>query len=432
MISLAGRGSILHQQAIGWFAVNKSTSLAIGVLADKTAGVAATGTIVFTSAATGSGTIAFYLGGVLVSVGVASGDATTAMATNTAAAINAEADLPVTASVVGSTVTMTFRHKGLVGNSFDVRTNYNGESLPAGVALTITAVGSVVAGTTAPTLTNLIAAMSPHWFQIISHPYTDSTTLGVIEAEMLTRSEPLRSQDGLAITSAAGSFSTLSTLGQSRNSQYSSIVAQGGANPLTPPMTFAAEVAGLVALSGAIDPARPFQTLALKNAVPVALADAFDDSERNLLLFDGIATTKTAAGGVVQIDRMITTWQTNPSGQPDTSYLDATTILTLLYLRFDFRSFFVSHYPRHKLAADGTKFGPGQAVITPLMAKAEAVHRFTLWERLGLVQNADAFKANLVVEINATDPNRLDFLLPPNLIAQLLVVAAKMQFRLGA
>src|SRR4051812_26976148 len=65
-IAGGGRGSMIHRQAIAWFAINPGVSLWFGVLADNGAGVAATGTIVFTAAATGGGTIAFYLGGVLV------------------------------------------------------------------------------------------------------------------------------------------------------------------------------------------------------------------------------------------------------------------------------------------------------------------------------------------------------------------------------
>ena len=417
-IALAGRGSILHRQCLAWFGVNKSTDLWLGVLADNGAGVAATGTI------------AFYFGGVRVSVAVASGDTTTTLATNTAAAINAAADLPITAGSSTATVTMTFRHKGLVGNSYDTRTNYNpGEVLPAGVAMTITQVGGVVAGTTAPSLTNLIANMSAQWFEIWTHPYTDATSLSAIEAELLSRAGPLRAIDGLAITSSsAAALSTLQTLGTGRNSGYSSIVAQSGNNPLTPPMEFAAEAAALVAIAGAIDPARPFQTLQMVNALPCAPIDVYDVLERDSLLHSGIATTKSV-GSVVQLDRMITTYQTNPSGQPDTAYLDATTILTLLLLRFDFRVH-MSKYSRHKLADDGTRFAPGQPVMTPALGRSEALTWFRDNEERGLVQNVDAFKANLLVVRNPSDPNRLDFLLPPNLMSQLIVTAAQLQFRL--
>ena len=429
-ITKAGRGSMLHRMSKAWFAVNKSTPLYLGVLADNGAGVAATGTIVFTAASTAAGTLSLYLGGELVQVAVAAGDATTALATNTAAAINANLDLPVTASVAASTVTITFRHKGLVGNAYDVRVNYrDDEKLPAGVALTINAVGSVVAGTTNPSLANLIAAMADLWFHIWAHPYTDATSLAAIEAELVSRAGPLRMIDGLAISAAAGNLATLLALGASRNGPYSTIFAQPGASPLTPPMEFAAEAAGLVALHGAADPARPFQTLAFVRAMPTLESDQWSLEERNQLLFSGIATTKRTTTGV-QLERVITTYRTAPSGETDTSLLDATSVLTLMYLRFSWRQRMLTRYPRHKLASDGTRFSSGQQIITPKIGKAEALLWFREMEGAGLVEGFDQFKRDLVVERNATDPNRLDFLLPPDLINQLIFVGTQIQFKL--
>lgn len=431
-IAIGGRGSMLHRQVLAWFASNKSTELWLGVLADNGAGVAATGTILVATPATAAGTIALYLGGERITVGVNLGDATTAIATAIGAAINANLDIPVTASVAASTVTLTFRHKGLTGNTYDIRANFrDGEALPAGVTLTIVTLGAVVAGTTAPVLTNLLAAMADLWFQIWTHPYTDATSLAAIEAELLARFGPMRQQQGVAITSATGTFSTLTSLGVGRNSPHSVIVAQTGIVPLTPPMEFAADVAAVVAAAGAADPARPFQTLALGRALGTAETDQWDPStERNVFLFSGIATTKRVTGGGVQIERMITTYETSPSGATDTAYLDVTTMLTLMYLRYSFRVRMQTKYPRHKLANDGTKLGPGQAVITPKLAKAEAITWFRELQELGLVEDFDQFKRDLVVVRNDTDPNRLEFLLPPNLINQLIVTAAQIQFLL--
>lgn len=433
-ITQAGMGSMLHRMAIAWFASNKSTPVFLGVLADNPAGVQATGTIVVAGPATAAGTIALYLGGERVTVGVNNGDAASAIATNIAAAINAQVDLPVTASASVATVTITFRHKGLVGNTYDVRASFNqGETLPAGVTLTITAVGAATPGTTNPTLTNLIAAMAPLWFQVWAHPYTDATSLAAIENELAVRFGPTRMIDGVAITSMSGTLSAHTTLGQARNSQSSAIVAQPWDSPLTPPMEFAAEVAALVAFYGSQDPARPFQTLAMTNAIaPSATTTGhqwtFD--ERNTLLFDGIATTKIGAGNQIQLERIITTYQKNPAGAADTAYLDVTTMLTLMYLRYDFRNRMRTKYPRHKLANDGVQYGSGQSIITPKIGKAEAVTWFDDMMLLGLVEDPDQFKRDLVVQRNASDPNRLDFLLPPNLINQLVVTAAQIQFLL--
>jgi phage tail sheath gpL-like len=237
----------------------------------------------------------------------------------------------------------------------------------------------------------------------------------------------MRMIDGVAFTAKQDTLSNLATLGLGRNSQHSSIMA-ANSSP-TPPMEIAAAVAAVAAYYAQIDPARPFQTLPLAGVLPPAETSRFTNSERNTLLFDGISVSKVI-GGIVQLDRLITTFQTNSAGAADTSYLDVTTMFTLLYLRYSFRAQMTSRYPRHKLANDGTRFGPGQSVMTPKIGKAEAINWFQSMEELGLVENFEQFKRDLVVERNVGDPNRMDFLLPPDVINQLIVTAAQIQFRL--
>jgi phage tail sheath gpL-like len=427
VIALAGQGSLLHRLAIAWFAENQETETWIGVLSDDNSGVQASGTITVSGPATAAGTIALYLGGERVTVGVASGDANTAIATAIGAAINASGSLAVTATVSNAVVTVTYRHKGAVGNSYDVRHSYRiGEQLPSGVGLTIVAMAS---GATNPSLASLIAAMGDTWFHVIAHPYTDATSLSAIEAELASRAGPMRMIDGLAITSASGTHSALTTLGGARNSAWSIIASQPGESPVTPPAEFAAGCAAVIARAAAADPARPFQTLSVTRALPPAEADLFTSSERNLLLFDGIATSVALPGGAVQVERAITTYQNAPSGDDDTSYLDSNTPLTLMLLRYTWRVRMRKKYPRHKLGNDDARFGPGQLVMTPKLARAEAIAWYQEQMDRGLVENLPAFKAALVVERSQTNPNRLDLLLPPDLINQLMVVATNMQFR---
>lgn len=426
----AGRGSQLHRMALAYFANNTSTETWVGFLADDAAGVAATGTVTFTGPATAAGTLALYVAGVRVPVAVTSGMTAQALAIEVVAAIAANTNLPVTSATggVGSEhiVTWTARNKGAAGNDIDVRVNYReGESLPAGITAVVVD-GS--GGTTSPDLTAIIEAMGDQWFQVVAHPYTDDGSLDVLEAEMASRFSATRMIDGMAITGAVGTQSALTTLGALRNSPHSVILSQPGENPPTHPAEFAAAVAGVVALAAQADPARPFQTLTVRGVLPPAEPDNFTRAERNLMLFDGISTTVTGAGGVVQLERVITTYQTNGAGEEDTSYLSAETLFTLLYLRYSFRARWTSRYPRHKLADDGTRIGAGQAVVTPGIGKAEALSWFREMEELGLVEDFEAFKAGLVVERNASNPNRLDFLLPPNLINQLVGVAASLQF----
>lgn len=424
--TLFGKGSMLAGMVRAALQVDTYTELQCMPMEDNGAGVAATGTIVVTGPATASGTINLLVAGRTVDVGVVSGDASTAIATAIAAAITANTDLPVTASAATSTVTVTARNKGEAGNSIDVRANYyTGQALPAGVGLTINA---MTGGTGNPDVATALAAIGGEWFQTWAFPYTDTSNLTKLKTELASRFAWDREIEAHAFCAARGTQGTLATLGASHNSQHLTIVMAN--NEPMPAYEKAAETMAIAAQYGAIDPARPIQNLAYSWCLPPAAKDRLTNQERNLLLFSGIATTKVDAGGSMLAERLVTTYRTNAAGANDTSYLDVETLLTLMYIRHDWRDYILRKYPRHKLADDGTRYGIGQAVVTPVVMKAEAIAKFREWEEIGLVENIDDFKANLIAERNVSDPNRLDVLLPPDLVNQLRIVGNQIQFRL--
>ncbi len=422
-----GRGSQLAEMLRALKAVNRTTECVAIALDDLPAGVAALGAVAIGGTATANGTLALYIGGQRVSVGVAAGAAANTIATSVAAAINAIDTLAVTAAVDGvdeNKVNLTARHAGLFGNDIDLRVNYQlDDALPAGVTATFTAMAS---GAGNPDIAAAIAAMADTQYHTVISGYTDATNLAALETELARRWGPLVQQEGQAFAAAGGSFGTLTTLGESRNSPHLSIVG-AGKSP-SPPWAWAAVLGAIDALEP--DPARPRQTLALSGLLPPAPADRFDRDGRDLLLQSGIATTVTDSGGVVRIERLITTYQESPGGEADTSYLDIETMRTLAYLRATLRARIALRYPRHKLADDGTLFAPGQAVATPKLIRAEILHLFREWEAAGLVENFEQFDDELIVERNASDPNRVDALLPPDTVNQLRVFAGLIQFRL--
>lgn len=347
-------------------------------------------------------------------------------ATLSGGVVGSEANLPVHASVSSAVVTLRAMNAGLVGNEIDVRHSYqDGEALPSGVSVSIAAMSG---GATNPTLTSLISAMGDQWFNIIAHPYTDATSLTAIENELDDRSGPLRAIEGFAITAKNASYGTVSTLGDSRNSRFS-VIFPTQSSP-TPPAEFAANAAAAISREGANDPALPLHTVPLDWVKAPASADRYTMQQRNLHLFDGIAEFSVGAGDQVQLGRVITTYQKNAAGSPDISYLDLNTGLTLMRLRYSFIVWFASKFARAKLTDDGGKIPPGTNIVTPKLAKAEAVAWFESQERAGLVSGVDRFKEALVVVRNDGDPNRLDMQMSPDLMNQLVVTANKIQFAL--
>lgn len=419
-----GRGSMLSAMLAALKAANTYTECWAVALDDNGAGVAATGTITLAGAPTEAGTLNVYIGGKLAQVGVASAATVASLATALAAAVNADTTLPVTASATGAVVTLIARHKGEVANTLDTRLNYySGERTPKGMTATVVALGS---GTANPDVQAAITAIGDEQFHTVVMPYTDASNLGKLEALLATRFGPMVQKEGHAFAAAAGSHAAVTTLGATRNSPHLTVVG-AGRSP-TPTYVWAAVVAAVDAYEP--DPARPRQTLALPGLLPQAIADRWTRDERNLALFSGVSTTLVDAGGPVLVERLITTYRTNAYGVADTAYLDLETLRTIAYLRFTVRARVALKFPRHKLANDGTAFGPGQAIVTPNTIRAELVALFMDWMDAGLAEGLEQFKRELIVQRSSTDPNRVDAIIPPDVVNQFRVFAAQVQFLL--
>ncbi len=425
-VAAFGQHSMLAQMAAVFLGLNSSAEVWALPQADDGAGVKATKTVTVTGPATSAGTLALLVAGRQVPIGVAADATATQVATAIAAAVNAHADLPYTAGSALGVATLTARHAGVAANSIDVRVNYySDDETPAGLTV---AIAAGVTGTTDPQLSAAIAELGDEPFDIFVLPYTGAANLTALETELASRWGPQRMLDGLALAAARGTQGSLASFGDGRNSAYVSCLGYNAA-PQSP-WEWAAAFAAVVAQYGYIDPARPFQTLALGGMLPPAETDRFTRSERELLLRDGISTFTVDAGGVVALERVITFYQEDAAGNADTAFLDLNTLLTLSYMRWSLRLRFAQKFPRHKLASDGMPVAAGAAIITPKVAKAEIVAWARDLETAGLLEDVETFKTNLVVERDASDPNRLNALIPPDLVNQFIVFAASIQFRL--
>jgi phage tail sheath gpL-like len=422
-----GPGSMLSAMINALKDVNSYTELWAVALDEASAGVKAAGSITFGGTVTAAGTVCFYIGGKVVKLGVAAAEAAATTATNMAAAINDITDLPVTAAVNGEDtkkVDITCRWKGESGNDIDLRLNYyQGEKLPTGMTATIVAMAS---GKTNPDIDDAFAAIGDEQYHTIIQPWTDSTNLAAIYTEMQRRWSAIVKKEGHCFTAAAGSHADLSTLGDGVNDECLTIMGMQG-SPSTP-WAMAAAVGAVDAYE--VDPARPRQTLALTGILAPAKEARYTLSECNIHLNDGISTFYVDDNGVCRIQRLITTYQTNVSGVDDISYLNVETMRTIAYLRYSTRVRIALRYPRHKLADDGTEIAPGQAIVTPKVLRAEMIALFIQWMEVGLVENLAQFKRDLIVERNTSDPDRVDAIIPPDVINQFRVFAASLQFRL--
>lgn len=397
----------------------------IGV-ADAGGGTAAAGVLTFSGTSTAAGTIYLYIAGIRIPVSIASGVAAAAVVTAVVAALS-DYELPVTGvDGTGDTIDITARNKGTTGNAINMSFNHNpGEVFPAGITGTVTT--AMTGGATDGAVASAIAAMGDVQYHTIVSAWDLDANLDLFEAELLDRWGPMEQKAGHLFAGVKGSQGTMTTAGNARNS-FNSTLFGTGLSP-TPTYVFAAAVAANDAMQCSIDPFRPRTGMILKGCVAPLPASQLTRSERNILLTDGVSTFTVDSASNVLIERLITTYQTT-SSVADVTYLDIMTPRGLDALRYTQRVRIALKFPRHKLADDGTNFSPGQAIVTPDIIRSELVALFKEWEAAGWVEGLDQFITDLIVERNATDANRVDVLMSPDLINAFFVYASNVQFLL--
>jgi phage tail sheath gpL-like len=436
-----GTGSMLARMFNRWFSLNRSQVLYALPIAEPAAGVVATGTIAVTTAATVAGTLALYIAGQKVSVLIGSADTTGTIAASINAAINAATDLPVTSTVATNTVTITAKWKGTTGNDIRVETNYRGfyggEFYPAGLVLTLPGTGFLTGGTGTPVFTTGIASLGDAPYKFVVNPWSDSGTIQAWDTEYgFTDSGRwgwIRQSYGQIFSARRDTYSNFITYGPTNNSAVYHIMAIENTSP-SPIWEWATQFGAQAARAFTLDPARPLQTLQLNDCLPAPVQNRFNKTQLNAIATVGLAIQGTdvdgVGSGIPMILREQSTYQKNVLGIADNAFELATTLATLDELFTRLRQAISNKYPRHKLANNGTRFGPGQAIITPNIAKAELVAQYDAWEFDGLVENVDAFVANLIVVRSSIEPNTLEVLLPPDLVNQLRRFNVRAQFRL--
>lgn len=437
---LFGRASQLARTCRAILTQAPSAPLWAVGLADDSGGTASVHTITVTGTATADGVITIYAAGQKVTVNVTEGDAQNTIGAAVRAALTAAvATLPFTVGGSTNTAVLTCRHKGDVGNQFAIRFSHRGlsagEELPAGVSISV-ARGTDGSGD--PDVADAFAAIAASDVAtVICGPWVDDTSLDTIQAAMEDRWSPQRNKGGHYYTAAAGSHSALVSAGNGRTTD--SHVTWIGLESDTPAPSY--EVLGLVV--GAIfqgvrqNPAVPFTGTLLKRAAsstdPIALASAapFSWDERNTLLAAGVTPIETIGGRMV-LSRTVTLYKTNPStGMPDTKFRDVQTLHTLDQFVQGAIAMFAAKYTAAVIVPDGQVTNDGVPAVRPGDIRASLLAYYQDKSREAWVQDLEGFADALVVEVNADNSRRIDFLAPLRLTAPLYQLAGQITAQVG-
>jgi phage tail sheath gpL-like len=418
-----GRGSLLASMIETALAGSGTVPVYALPLANAGGAVASTGTFAVTGPASAPGTIAIYVAGRRLVVGVANGDSATTIGGNIEAAINANLDLPVTANNVAGTVTLTSKWLGESANQIKIGLNLaDNESLPTGVAIVVTQPAS---GATDPVLTTALENLGNTWYTEIVSPYLSSASFTAMEVAGVARNNPGVMRQFVGFHGYSGTLADYNTLLSTRNSEWTTIFPVFGSQ--TPGYEIGSSLAGVFSAIQQATPGRPVKNVILPRVLSGSLND-ITYAQRNTLVLAGGSHSYNQPDGSVSVGDLVTTRTTTTAGASTSDWRFTEIIPNLQFKIFQLENTFRSSpFDQGVVLADGGAPGPTYAV-RPSTVKAFAVQLVDAWEALGLSTNRDQIVAGITASIDNSNPGRINLLIPDVPSAGLRILATKLEW----
>lgn len=417
-IALFGAGSELMRMVRDFLRVNKTTSLYCAPVKEST-GVQATLAITFTGTATSPGTVRVFTPDGPVDTGFSNGDTAATLGANIVTNINAQSNLPFTASGTG-TVTLTSKQKGLRGNW--LRSSalvLSGTGLTSGVTKQTYFTGGTVADSNTNVLNFLAGNGQRYYYQVSAAE--DATQFGALATQMGTLAQP---SVGLRQRCLAGSVDTLAnvdTIATGINNARSEVV--WSQNNDVPPSELAANAAAVYSL---------FETYPLSANQSVnfdffgndAVSSQFwlikspldgtapTTSNINTAILNGVSPINVQRAGRTALVKRVTTRSLNGAVN-DYRIADSGKVTICDYFSDDLYSILVQQYARKVIGNDppqGQPY-PAQGVVTPSMVRGTCINLINQYSNNGLINGASVI-AGLEVFRGTTPTSRMNILVP--------------------
>jgi phage tail sheath gpL-like len=434
--SYAGGNSMLREMAR--IAFQNAPALPLWVMAiDDSALTANVRTITIAGTpAVGVGT--FEIMGETIQIPVASTDTVTTIAAAIAAAINTYynpltgAMLPFTATSSAGVVTITAANKGVIFNEIDiyVPTRLIGNVFTGASVFTV---ATTTAGAGTPTtVATALAALGDNPADFVVCPWSDATSLSAYAAwsnDVSGRWAWSRQTYGHVWCAAVNNFAGLTTLGLTLNDRHLTVLGcyTAGSNGTPHPSylwvtAFASRLFPWLTDVSDGSISRAHSGLSIQGVRPPRDASIWPNyNGRNVLNNSGISTWQVAADGSLQMSKVITTYRTGLSGQPDAVFRDIQSV---------YQCAEGLKYIRARLA-DTLSFksivnvNPGSlgSAVTPGDIKATFVGIYQELCANLVFQDADVFAQLIQVRINPNNPNRVDVFCPMERVNPLDILA---------
>ncbi|NRA89108.1 MAG: phage tail sheath subtilisin-like domain-containing protein, partial [Rhizobiales bacterium] len=334
-----------------------------------------------------------------------------------AVAIN-DHDVEVTATSALADVTITCVHKGDLFISLTLEITKDEGDVGKN---TLTLSGDKLTGGNGyPDETVGFINLAEDEYDYQATPFSSTTNLDRMRDFLDARWQYNQQKFGHCVTTHHGNFGEHVAVGLARNDKY--ITNMGVSNGLSPAWTYAAALGAIFATHLGTPPelSRPLQTLVMKGCrLP---GKVYDLTERNSLLYDGIATFNKNPNGQMTIDRAITMYRLTDTDNPDASWLDVNTLAQMVYFVRFMKGRLAGKFPRSALVNVNPNNIAGQ--VSPPQIKREIEQGYLKLINLGVVENFGGFNKGLSVKRDDTDSNRVNIEMDVDVVNQLIVMAA--------
>ncbi|MGC6061350.1 phage tail sheath subtilisin-like domain-containing protein [Enterobacter kobei] len=402
-----GAGSLAAAMAKAAIDANSYLQLdVIGIAeAEGEAGVAAGGSLAITGPATKAGTLSVWIAGEQVAVNVAVGDTPETLIPALVAAMSKKTGLLVHGVYDTENKLLTFAalSKGEWGNGITL----SATTTATGLTLTVT---PMAGGEMDPDIQPALDAVFAAGHNIIICPFSSDAALAALSEHLTSTGHAMEQRGAVGCAGWTGSLGTGVTLATNVNDGRISIPWYRGSVRL--PAILAAAYGAVMA--GVEDPARPLNTLPLNGMDVVAMNQREGRNEQENALHNGLTPIEVGPGNTVQIVRAVSTYTVNPQDVEDVSLLDITSIRTLDYTRKACRERISLRFPNEKNTArirDKVK-----SELYDVLLRLDAAE---------ILENVAANKDRLIVQQSGTDVNRVDAVIPADVVNGLHVFAGR-------
>ena len=437
---IAGYGSPAHLQSLELFPTDGRAGVGaipvdLFLMDDASTGVAAVYTISATDTISEDTVFTVRVGGVQAKQFVASedDDADTVLG-YIKDAITAELKMPVTAGTVTTgALPLTFKAAGEIGNNLEIE--INSEPLVASPGEVFSGMTFSIAATTAgavnPDITDMLDLIDNEWYTVLimgTAQYTDTTTLDAVETFVKGRWSPLVKKPCVAIWATSDDYATRAAVTSIRPLDYANSVT---AFKDAPNMwhVLGARHGALIAVTANAEPARNYASLV--DGAIVSDTSSETDAIRELSLQGGCGTASLFNGRWIQHDT-ITMYA--PEGNDNPEYRYVVDIMKLANLIYTLDQ--VVGAQRLKglpLLADTAEVTSSQEFIRPRDMAGLLKNLADQQLNQLLLAESDYTKDNLTVQINSTNPKRLDIFYPARMSgnAEIFDVSLRFAFYFG-